>query len=105
MVRCAVLAALALGLASCLVPDNAVVHDPGVHDPIEGVEPGQTMDDVSRTLGWPNARATGWWSSANRFDPNYVVWYYIEKGRVVFDGPVSRKVVVSEADPQEDGRP
>ena len=105
MARCAVLAALALGLASCLVPDTAVVHDPGSLEPIPGIEPGQTMDDVSKALGWPNARAAGWWTSANRFDQNYVVWYYAEKGRVIFDGYKSRTVVTSEADPEEDGRP
>ena len=105
MARRALPAALALVLASCLVPDDAVVHDPGATGPIAGVEPGQSMDDVARSLGWPNARAAGWWSSANRFDQNYVVWYYADKGRVVFDGYRSRTVVASEADPGEDGRP
>jgi outer membrane protein assembly factor BamE (lipoprotein component of BamABCDE complex) len=98
-------AALALlALASC-TPEQAVVYDPGSFEPIAGIEPGQSADDVAKKLGKPDARATGWWSSTNRFDQNSIVWYYKDKGRVVIDGYVSRTVVTSEADPSEDGRP
>jgi hypothetical protein len=103
MLRFAAVLAL-LGLASCLTEDT-IVHDPGSPGPIAGIQPGQSGADVVKTLGPPNARATGWWSGTNRFDQNYVVWYYKEKGRVIIDGPKSSTVVTSEADPTEDGRP
>jgi hypothetical protein len=93
-----------LALAACQSP-NAVVYDPGSFAPIAGVEAGQSADDVAKALGKPDARATGWWLGTNRFDPNYIVWYYKDKGRVVIDGYQSRTVVASEADPTEDGRP
>jgi len=101
------LAPLALGLlalAACQSP-NAIVYDPGSFEPIAGIEAGQSADDVSKKLGPPDARATGWWSGTNRFDQNSIVWYYKDKGRVVIDGYVSRTVVTSEADVSEDGRP
>ena len=99
------LAAALLSLAGCFVSDDAVVHDPGSYSPMPGVEAGATGEQVLKSLGNPNARATGWWSGTNRFDVEYVVWYYKEKGRVIFDGPRSLTVVTTEADASEDGRP
>lgn len=96
-------AAALLALAGCLGP----AHDLESYDPIPGVEPGASAEQIlsMKELGKPDSRATGWWLDANRFDQNYVVWYYREKGRVVFDGPRSLTVVTSEADAAEDGRP
>lgn len=99
------LAASLLLLGGCLLSENAVVYDPGSFAPMPGVEAGAGADQVIKSLGAPNARATGWWVGANRFDPEYVVWYYKEKGRVIFDGPKSLTVVTTEADAGEDGRP
>lgn len=100
-----VLAAALLALGGCFLSEDAVVHDPGEPAAIPGVEAGAGADQVLKSLGNPNSRATGWWRSTNRFDPDYVVWYYKEKGRVVFDGPRSLTVVTTEADAGEDGRP
>lgn len=104
MLRRALAASLLL-LGGCLLSENAVVYDPGDFAPMPGVEAGATGEQVLKSLGNPNARATGWWSAANRFDQEYVVWYYKEKGRVIFDGPKSLTVVTTEADAGEDGRP
>ena len=99
------LAVSLLLLGGCLLSENAVVYDPGDFAPMPGVEAGATGEQVLKSLGNPNARATGWWKDANRFDQEYVVWYYKEKGRVIFDGPKSLTVVTTEADAGEDGRP
>jgi hypothetical protein len=92
-----------LGLAGCLHP----VHDVPDYDPIPGVEEGAGMQQVlnHKDLGRPDSRATGWWVNEHSFNQNYVVWYYREKGRVIFDGPKSMTVVTSESDASEDGRP
>jgi hypothetical protein len=100
--RCIVSVPLLL-LAGCLCPPP--VHDPGSFGQIPGVEEGAEAGQVIKALGNPNTRATGWWVGANRFDAEYVVWYYKEKGRVIFDGPRSLTVVTTEADASEDGRP
>lgn len=99
-------AAALLALAGCLVPSDPPVRLED-YGPIPGVETGASAEQVlnMKDLGKPDSRATGWWVHDNRFDPNYVVWYYREKGRVVFDGPKSMTVVTSEADSSEDGRP
>ena len=99
------LAAALLVLGGCFLSEDAIVHEPGSFPEIPGVEPGSGAEQVTRSLGAPNARATGWWRGTNRFDHEYVVWYYKEKGRVIFDGPRSLTVVTTEADPAEDGRP
>ena len=98
------LAASLLILGGCLTQD-AIVHDPGDFGTIPSIEAGAGTDQVVKALGAPNARATGWWTGTNRFDVEYVVWYYKEKGRVIFDGPRSMTVVTTEADAAEDGRP
>ena len=96
-------AAALLALGGCLYP----IHELDDYGAIPGVESGASAEQVLnlKELGKPDARATGWWSDVNRFDQNYVVWYYREKGRVIFDGPKSMTVVTSEADTSEDGRP
>ena len=99
-------AAALLALAGCFIPNDPPV-DLEDYAPLPGVEAGASAEQIlnNKDLGKPDSRATGWWIHDWRFDPNYIVWYYREKGRVVFDGPKSMTVVTSEADASEDGRP
>ena len=67
------------------------------------VQAGMRWPQVHEKLGAPTARASGYWSSSNEFDMGFKVWYYKNRGRVVFS--VDDVVYVTEADPHEDGVP
>jgi len=109
------LAALALGaflvsVASCVSPVNDPRDEDGkriTYSQLSAVKEGDKAPDVRKSMGAPDAVASGWWSGANRFDMDYQVWYYAKKGRVIFDQGTRKepRVYTSEADDQEDGRP
>lgn len=101
-------AALALGLGALLaaLPSctsyNSFSGASG--GPIPGIQEGDEPGDVIAVLGAPKDRATGWWSSAGRFSPDYEVWFYKGTGRVIFLTDPEKRVTTSESDPEENGR-
>jgi hypothetical protein len=69
---------------------------------IPGIAPGDSEDRVLEVLGQPSGKVRGWWADSYRFDMDYQVWLYKGVGRVVFED-FSRKVVATQADPQQPG--
>ena len=98
---------LALGLlvagltfsASCTIPP---MDHPEECATIPGVHAGQTPADVVKAHGHPQARENGWWVQGIWFDMEFHVWYYKNKGRVIFDRNMA--VFTSEADAHQEGR-
>jgi hypothetical protein len=86
--------ALLLLIASCAGPPWFV---PPAYPPLEGIQQGDSADHVRQVLGKPNAWGDGWWRDGGvRYEQDFQVWFYVGKGRVVFDG--TGHVVQSEAD-------
>ena len=99
--RMLVLGAALCGLVSCIT-----THPIGGKEdcpPLSEVQAGMSPHAVLEKLGSPTQRASGWWSSSFEFDMDFKVWYYKNKGRVIFS--IDGVVYASEADAHEDGRP
>jgi hypothetical protein len=95
MTRTTKAAFVLLSVASCTGPP---FFTPAEFPPIAGVHEGDSADHVRQVLGEPNDREIGWWRDGGvRFEEDFRVWFYVGKGRVVFDG--SGHVFVSEANP------
>ena len=87
-------AALLLLIASCAEPPFYV---PPSYPPLEGIRQGDAADHVRQVLGKPDDWKDGWWRDGGvRYEQEFRVWFYVGKGRVVFDG--TGHVVQSEAD-------